>query len=308
MTHTGKYSAWKNGGIEQSDTINRQRSQHKEEDWIVVPDLIPPIITDRDLFARANATLVANRKRTSPSKDRNYLFTHALVCHDCGAFMRGFSECGQKKYICSTYKEDDTDECYRNTISEKPLLDSILAVLLDDVLNPARLDAIEKEMQRQLEVERDKGGVERLKKQIGVLERDIDQGNARLLRVSEDMVAGVEAKIREWKQERDKLRVRLGELEGADGDTKKVLDEARRQLWRLRESLEGNDEEAQATVIREVVSRIELRFDHIETHGWRSKTGKKRPFNRPSGAILYVRPGLGLSCLCTFSQQSPRRA
>jgi chromosome segregation ATPase len=189
-------------------------------------------------------------------------------------------------------------KCHRNMVAEKPLLQSIIAVLIDEVLNPARLNAIEAEMKRQLEAERNAGGVERLRKQIDALEHDIDQGNARLVKLPEDMMAGVVAKIREWKQERDELVGRLGELEGAAGESKAILDEARRQLWRLRESLEGDDEEAQATVIREVVSRIEVKFVHEKTHGKTSRNGKGgKLLSRPAGAILYVRPGLGLSCL-----------
>lgn len=93
-------------------------------------------------------------------------------------------------------------------------------------------------------------------------------------------------------------------METGDGDSKRILDEARKQLWRLREALEGDDEEAQAAVIREVVSKIEVRFVHEETHGKRSPTGKKRMLNRPAGAVLYVRPGLGLSCLITSDCQN----
>jgi DNA invertase Pin-like site-specific DNA recombinase len=306
--HAGKYSAWKNGTVEQTVKNERHTYLHGEEDWIIVPDLIPPLI-DRDTFMRAQAALAASQERSSPARGLRYLFTHLLVCGDCGAFLRGGPDRvhkEQKSYLCGKYKEYGTTACYHNSVLEKPLLQSILAVLLDDVLNPARLDAIEAEMARQLEAERDAGGVKRLRKQIADLEHDIDKGNARLLKVSDDLLAGVEAKIREWKQERDNLAARLDELEGGAGESKKILDEARRQLWRLRESLKGDDEEAQATVIREVVTRIEVRFTHEKMHGKYSRKGKGgKLLNRSAGAILYVRPGLGLSCLSTSFGRSP---
>jgi DNA invertase Pin-like site-specific DNA recombinase len=291
VLYRGKYSAYRDGAVEQVNGSSRQIHRHDEENWVIVPDLIPPLI-DRDTFTRAAAVLVASQKRTNPGNGMNYLFTHALVCGDCGAFLRGWPDrhSGAKAYICANYKEYGSKACHRNIVLEKPLLDSIIARLLDDVLDPARLDAIEAEMVRQLEAERDAGGVERLKKQIGALERDIAQGNVNLLRLPEDRLAGAVAALRGLEAERNALAARLKELEDGAGQQQAILDEARRQLWRLRESLEGNDEEAQVTVIREVLSKIEVRFEH-------SKQGKTK--NRPAGAVLYVRPGLGLSCLST---------
>jgi DNA invertase Pin-like site-specific DNA recombinase len=303
-THQGKYSAWKDGAVVQSGTINRRTHRHQAEDWIVAPDIIPPLI-DRNTFTRAGTALAAAQKRTSPQGDFRYLLTHALVCGDCGAFLRGQPDHGRKSYICAKYKEYGSEACHRNTVLEAPLLESILAVLLDEVLNPARLDAIEAEMDRQLQAERDAGGIERLRQQIGALEHDIAQGNVNLARLPEDRLAGVVATIRGWEGERDTLRARLGELENGSDESRHVLDEARKQLWRLREALEGDDEEMQAAVVREVVSKIEMRFTHEQTHGQRSATGKGRTLNRPAGAVLYVRPGLGLSCVVTSDFQSP---
>jgi DNA invertase Pin-like site-specific DNA recombinase len=298
-THQGKYSQWKDGAVQQDGTSKRRRGPSAAEDWIVVPDLIPPLI-DRDTFTRAGAVLVASQKRTSPSREQNYLFTRTLVCGDCGAFLRGEIYRGQKVYLCSAYKEHGVKACYRNKVEEKSLLESIVAVLLNDVLNPTRLDAIEEEMKRLLEAERDTGGVERLRQQIGALERDIAQGNDRLVRLPEDRIPGIVAKLRSWEKERDELQIRLAEMESGTSRSQAILDEARRQLWRLRESLEGNDEEVQATVIREVVARIEVRFAHEKTPGRYSKKGKGgKLLTRPTGAVLYVRPGLGLSCLST---------
>jgi DNA invertase Pin-like site-specific DNA recombinase len=306
--HAGKYSAWKNGTVEQTVPNERHTYRHGEEDWIVVPDLIPPLI-DRDVFLRAQAVLAASQERSSPARGLRYLFTHLLVCGDCGAFLRGGPDRvrkEQKSYLCGKYKEYGTTACYHNSILEKPLLQSILAVLLDDVLNPARLDAIEAELAQKLEAERDAGAVQRLRQQMAELEHDIDKGHGRLLQVAEDLLAGAEAKIRAWKQERDHLAARLDELEGGAGESKNILDEARRQVWRLREALAGDDEEAQATVIRAVVSKIELRFTHEKTNGQYSRKGKGgKLLNRPAGAILYVRPGLGLSCLSTSFGRSP---
>jgi hypothetical protein len=295
-THQGKYSEFEGGAVQQSDTINRKTHRHAEEDWIVAPDIIPPLI-DRDTFTRAQAALTASQKRTSPAAGFQYLFTHALVCGDCGSFMRGQPVRGHKCYICAKYKEYGSGACHRNTVREATVLKSLVAVLLDSVLDPARLDAVEAEMTRQMEAERDSGGVDRLRRQIEALDRDIAQGNINLARLPEDRLAGVVATIRGWEKERDTLQARLGELESGTGESQHALAEARKQLWRLRDALEGGNLEAQAAVIREVVSRIEVHFKHEQTHGKRSTKGKGRVLNKPAGATVYIQRGLGLSCL-----------
>jgi DNA invertase Pin-like site-specific DNA recombinase len=305
-THQGKYSSWKAGAVQQSRAVNRKTHRHDAEDWIVAPDVIPPLI-DRDTFTRAQAALAVAQKRTSPTQGFQYLFTHALVCGDCGAFMRGQPDHGKKSYICSKYKEYGAGACRRNAVGEAQLLKSVLAVLLDNVLDPARLDEVEAEMKRRLEAERDSGGADRLRRQIEALERDIAQGNTNLARLPEDRLAGVVATIRQWEKERDALRARLDEVEGGAGESQRVLAEARKQLWRLRDALEGDDLEAQAAVVREVVSRVEVRFTHEQTHGKRSATGKGRILSRPAGAVLYIRPGLGISYLFTSDSRSPAR-
>jgi hypothetical protein len=65
-----------------------------------------------------------------------------------------------------------------------------------------------------------------------------------------------------------------------------VPDKARKQLWRLREALESGNVDRQVSVIREVVAKVAVQFTHTERS------------SKASGAAIYVRPGLSLSCLC----------
>jgi DNA invertase Pin-like site-specific DNA recombinase len=313
-THRGKYHRWlggQEGKVKQNETINRRKLYNDEKDCILVPDIIPPIIEDRDLFIRAGVVLKQAQKQTSPNgENHRYLFSHMLVCGDCASFMRGMPDrrSNIKGYICSMYKEHGSKACHRNMVHEEPLLKAILAKMLDVVLNPTRLDAIEKEMKTRLESERSSGEADRLRQRIAALDRDIAQGGVRLIRVPEDQMARVVATIREWEGEKAGLVARLQELETGDSQQQAVLDEARRQLWRLREGLESNDLEAQAAVIREVVSKVEVHFEQVQTDGKRSRKGKGgRLLCRSTCAVVYVRPGLGLSCLCDLSGRAAAR-
>src|SRR5262249_30692710 len=152
--------------------------------------------------------------------------------------------------------------CSRNTVRESDVKEAVLGKLKDDILSPQRLDAIEAEMARRLEEEQASGEATRLRKQIAALDRDIAQGNANLARLPEDRLPGVIAQVRAWEGERNGLAVRLHDLENGAAEMKAVLAEARKQLWRLREALVNDDEEAQAAVIREVVSKVEVHYVH----------------------------------------------
>jgi DNA invertase Pin-like site-specific DNA recombinase len=292
QTAKGKYSAWKAGAVEQHAAVNRAVRQNAAADVIIIPDVIPPLI-DRDTFARAQAALERSRGQTSPGDGDSYLFTHLLVCGDCGSFLCGKHLRGGKGYLCSLYKEYGAKACSRNTVLEAQIKATIFGTLKEDILSPARLDAVEAEMTRRVEAERSSGEADRLRRQADALDRDIRQGNANLARLPEDRLPGVIAQVRQWEAERAGLLARLDELEHGTQQMSAVLAEARKQLWRLRDALDQDDEEAQATVLR----KVEVRFTHERTHGRWSPTGRGRLANRACGLTLYVRPGLGLSCL-----------
>jgi DNA invertase Pin-like site-specific DNA recombinase len=215
--HAGKYSAWRGGQVQQSAAVNRRSTRNHAADIIVVPDVIPPII-DRDTFARAGAALAEARKRTSPrAEGERYLFTHMLVCGDCGSFLRGQPVHGRKAYICANYKEYGSGACHRNTVGETALKRAIIGTLKDEILSPARLDEIEAEIVRRLDEERASGEADRLRARAEELAKDIAQGNINLARLPADRLAGVVAQVRQWEGERAGVLARLKELE--DGCT-----------------------------------------------------------------------------------------
>jgi site-specific DNA recombinase len=296
-THKGKYHAWRDGLPTPEGDVNYRCSRNEGDDVVVVPDILPALI-DRDTLARAGVALERSRGRTSPAPGTaGYLFTHLLVCGDCGSFMRGQPDHGHKGYICAKYKEYGSRNCHRNTVAESQLADTILGALRDDILSPTRLDAVEAEVARRLEQERSSGEANRLRARAERLGRDIDQGNRNLALLPPDRLPGVVAQVRSWEEERQGLLTRLGELENGTEEAVALLAEARKQLWRLRDAVADGDVEAQVTVLREVVSKVEIHFDHQHTHGKRSPTGTGRTISRAVKAVVYVRPGLGLSCL-----------
>jgi DNA invertase Pin-like site-specific DNA recombinase len=301
--HVGKYSAYRGGAIVQPEgEVNRRTSRNAAEDVIMVPDVVPPII-DRDTFARAALALERAQERTSPNPDHaHYLFTHMLTCGDCGSFLRGQPVRGKKRYLCGKYKEYGTKACNRNSVTEDAVKATLFTALRDEILSAQRLDGIEAEIIRQLKEEQHSGASERLTKQIADLDKKIAKGNGNLALLPPDRLPGVIAQIRKWETERGELVERLNDSTSGGDKAKALLAEARKQLWRLRDAIVQDDAEAQAAVVREVISRIEVKFTHEHTHGHRSPTGKKRLYNRPTGLMVYVRPGLGGCLACALPQ------
>jgi site-specific DNA recombinase len=289
--HKGRYYGWSGG--EEGVAVRKQggkRFKNGEEDLIVisVPDLIPPII-DRGTFARAAAVLERSRKKTTPGKAlATYPFTRLLVCSKCGGYMRGQTDNGNKVYICGNYKEYGKKACNRNTAREIHIKEAILGALLGDILDPTRLDAIEAEIKEQIRSEQRSGEPERLRRQVDAITAKIEQGNDNLALLPADRLPGVIASIRKWEAERAEIEKRSTELGTGGAEARAILAEAKKQLWRLRESLEGNDEEMQAVVISEVVSKVEVRF-----------SGKNRSL------VLYIRPGLGIGRLSVSKSWPP---
>jgi hypothetical protein len=284
------YTAWKGGRegeLVHSDLPNKRVWRHAEPDVIVVPDVIPAII-DRDTFRRAQQALAALQKDTNPRPGQGrHLLTRLLVCADCGGWMVGTTKGGQRYYVCSSYQRLTSAACHYNRVAEAVAQAAILRVLNEDVLHPARLDEVEAEMLRQLEEERASGEPDRLQKRARELAGLIEQGNRNLLLLPPDRLPGVVAQVRAWEAERDAAAARLAELEDGAEEIKEVMAEARAQLWKLRESLQGDDLEALRAVLRAVVVKTEVQFTHRK---WPS--GRVR--NVPTKARVTVRPGLGL--------------
>jgi hypothetical protein len=81
---------------------------------------------------------------------------------------------------------------------------------------------------------------------------------------SDGTFEGIAAAIREWRSERNRLAVQLagaGQGEG-QASAEAEIAEAEKQLWTLREGLEEKDPMQVRAVLRELVDRVELWWEH----------------------------------------------
>jgi DNA invertase Pin-like site-specific DNA recombinase len=266
--HDGKYTEFRGGSISTSDGKTPKHT-NRPEDWVVIPDCHEPLV-DRELFCRVQEQLDKNRTLTTPLRRLpKSVLCGLLICGDCGHPMMTANEGGKRYYRCQRYHEYGKTACYANLIAEKKLVAAIAGKIQEVFLNPENLDKLRAEVKRQLE-EAGAGNpaaLDGLRRQIADLDAKIASGTGRLLEVPADMVARCAAMIREWEQEKARLVAELLRLDTeADlGDLEEGVRVAEEQLYRLREAIaDGNPADVRAVLV-ELVSRVELHFQHPKT-------------------------------------------
>jgi DNA invertase Pin-like site-specific DNA recombinase len=298
--HVGKYSELVGGEVVQNPQRKSSRSKrHAGADIILVKDCITPLV-DRDTFRRANEALARNKNATSPKKpdDRQHLFTGLIVCGHCGSSMHGRTYAsGRRAYICSGYDRHGKARCACNSVSETPLRDLLVRTLRRQYLNPDRLDELEREMRRQLEEDRASGEADAIRRRLAEIDQDLKQAGVNLARArSQAALDAIEAAVRGWNEEKDRLAERLKGLKDGDARIDEVITEGRRQLWHLCEAIDSADPSLVRSVLREVVEKVELFFTTRQA-------GKLTKCKFEKG-IIYVRPGIELPGLDTSTNRS----
>jgi site-specific DNA recombinase len=244
-----------------------------EADLIIVPSTHPALI-DRDTFEKVQARLDGNLERRTPQRGGgNWLLSGLLVCGHCGAPLVGKSNWGSnvKKrkpiYVCNAYMRWGKTACQCHYVYEAPMLDVLIRKLQREFLNPDNLAKLREELKRQsAKTNRSEASqLARLKRRIEAIDKDVADGNKNMARAkSADAIEGIASTIREWRAERDQLARQLADLErGAEAlPTETEIALAEQHLWTLREGLEQEDPTLVRAVLREMVDRVELWWDH----------------------------------------------
>ncbi len=284
----GKYSEMAGGRVQTSDVARRGSRRSEESDWVVVPDAHPAII-DRDTFAAAAAARARNRARTCPKGrgEGRFVFTGMLTCGHCGARMSGRTQYGKRKYYCSTSGRLSPDACAFRSVREGSLIGEVMKALQEQFLNPENLAALREEIRRQdEEATRPDGEVDRLRKRLAQLQRDVARANDTLLLLPPERLPGAAEALGRLEAERDSAAAGLAALEGGTRhrDALAAIDAAERQLWRLREAVESANPDEVRDALGQIIERVELHFGEVRQAGGRVR----RPLER---GVIYLRQG-----------------
>jgi DNA invertase Pin-like site-specific DNA recombinase len=284
----GKYHHLVNGQAEPCEQpLDRPNAP---EEWIVAGEPTHEALVSQDQFERAQERLRAN-KGTAPSIGA-YLFSGLVTCSHCGRRLRGIMARGKRVYRCNKYDPSGNVVCDYNAVYESWLYDQVIDVIQQETLAPERIKALRDEARRQDDEERSADAVTILRKRLGEIEARIARGNETLLMLPPDRVAASIGTLRGWENERDQLRVEIARRQG-EGGALTELDDAiqacEEMLWKLREAKEAEDDLLMRQIIREAVSRIELRWE-------RRPYGTKTRFV-VTGGVIHLYPQLSSPAL-----------
>ncbi len=277
----GSYFGLDDGG----EIVSRTKTQGKTErdqPLITVPDNHPAII-DAAVFDQAQNKLAANRTETTRRDSRVFPFQGLLRCSDCGGVMGGRGS----RYICSTYHREGRGGCQPNQISEKKLEAAVVNLLRREYCGPDRIRDLRQALERELADETKSKPVDqsRLAKRIETLDQQISRGAERLLSVPESLVETITGKLTALQEQRDRLQSELdagGCTEtAAEPLDRETVDQAIEALERLSERLTDAKPEDLRELIRGLIVRIELHFDHPAT-----APGKRAKHTFTEGVIV----------------------
>jgi hypothetical protein len=173
-----------------------------------------------------------------------------------------------KRYICGNYNTHGRRAgCECNTVTESIVLGALLRKLEEEFLHPENIALLKQEIRAQEEAERDHGNsyAAALDRQIEALTQKISEGAERWLSAPAGLTGILGAKLEEWRRERDRLIEQRRDLQ-PPAPTEAELDEAVGTILAGLEMLKYGAEAdplAMKEVVRCMVERIELRFEHV---------------------------------------------
>jgi DNA invertase Pin-like site-specific DNA recombinase len=295
----GKRHRYGQGGLRPSSRSNRGPRRNPADSWVVIVDTHEPLV-DRDTFERVQVRLQENKGQTSPVPGGlGFVLNRLLICSHCGSNLTGVNAKSRyRTYICRGYLNHGREYCQRNPIGEKPLVNFLVRKLKETFLDPDNLEKLRAEMRAQEARQRGEVNLGRLRRRAEDLAQKIDQGNERLAILPADRVPGVIQVIRKWERERDEV---LAELERAEKQSpvealEEMIAAAEAALWRLQEAARDEDRPLLRDVLREMISRVELRWEHEERNG--------RTRSRLTSGVVRLQATEGISELFPSAGQS----
>jgi DNA invertase Pin-like site-specific DNA recombinase len=252
------------------------------EEWIVRENDHEPLI-DRELFARVQARLRGNKKRTTPHVGGgDFVLTKMLTCGHCGGLLLGATRKGNRVYSCGTYIRYGKDRCGLHTVRESVIVRLLIRKLQELFLDPDNLAALRAEMRSLEESNKSEANLERMRKRVELLAGKIERGGARLLELPKEVLPEASAALAAIKRERDGLLAEIDRVQRVSpvADLEQVIEAAEKTIWSLQDAVEKEDWPLFREAIRELIHHVELHWSH-------HKAGK-RVMSRLEHGVIYL--------------------
>ena len=226
-------------------------------------------IISRDTFSHVQAKLSGNADRkASPNELRTYAFLRMLVCTHCGAYMTGTknSRYGHIRYICSNSRNFHT--CRTYGVNEKDIMKLLVDTLERKFLDPIHLAEIQKEA-KVLEAERlTSSKPANHRAAVAKYAKLIANAESNLALVPQSRVQPILDQIADW--EIEKAKEERAMVEAGVSPTEEIQQTLRfikEFLWEWREAMQRDDMSSVYHLLRQAVSKVELRFESVQRKG-----------------------------------------
>jgi DNA invertase Pin-like site-specific DNA recombinase len=248
------------------------------EERIIRPGAFPALVGEA-VFARVQEKLTLRKKRTCSHRKTNgdrYLLSGIVICGHCGKPMYGTAKSRTKagkryaypKYICSSYQAIGRGSgCLYHTVDQAELLAFVMSKLQEAVFHGGRKEGLRERVVTQLAARQatDPSAVKQLRARVAELDRELEHGTKRLLRAPDNLADLLATELSNVRRQRDRL---AGELARADAatehvDVDAVADRIVSRLSGLADELETAPPDRMRELLRRLVGRIELWFDHV---------------------------------------------
>jgi len=257
----GKYNRVIDGRPQK--TRRRSRSINDESQRICISDNHPALI-DVDHFEAVQKRLSANRNRSTPSRDTQFLLTGLVVCGECGSKMHGCHDSGHRKYSCSGYNKHGAGFCRRNAVGEEKLITQICDAIQSELVSPEQLQRLRGELKRQCRESHQKGDVKQLEICVRELDAKLSVAKRRLLEVDSDMLDAVQEQVRDFRAEKQRLEMLIQDTKMPEtdrlADQEHRIVQAERHLHQITEAVRLSDRRMAREFLCAAISQVELRF------------------------------------------------
>lgn len=139
-----------------SDRYGGEKTRRTEEEWIIVKDAHPPIIT-QDLFDKAQVVAEESEERRKRFKkladltiDYREIFRDKIVCGHCGSSMSARKGAGRPGsslptwvfYDCNAYYYSNKTQCSSHYVRQETIMESVRNLLNQQVMIAVDVDAM----------------------------------------------------------------------------------------------------------------------------------------------------------------------
>ncbi|MDY3557623.1 recombinase family protein [Gemmata sp. JC673] len=239
-------------------------TKNAEEDWVIVPDHHPALVT-KEQWEQAQVALKTNRDRCNPvAGGGDYALSNVLVCSHCGSTFVGDRDRTGKFYLCGGYARNGIKHCKPYRVAERNAVGLVEMELYNHFASPVARELLRQQVagRQQNAIDTDAGQCNRAKRTIATLNRKLATASRNILLLDPERVPDAQNQIRQWESEKVQALATLSSLVAPKPikDPDEALARLECQLHAMQEARTKSSPENFRKLARACLEKVELRF------------------------------------------------